>query len=111
MNKISALSILLTMSLFLCCNKNTIIVYFENVNPNDFEILLSAGFPIRFNNNPDTIYKDGVYYDIPNEYGENGLLTTKDRNNVRSDILKRIGDILINTSSLFLKSRIPFIVR
>ena len=62
---------LLTMRLFLCCNKNTIIVYFENVNPNDFEILLSAGFPIRFNNNPYTIYKDGVYYDIPSEYGEN----------------------------------------
>ena len=59
------------MGISSCCNKNKLTVDYGMLNPNDFEIYLSAGIPIRLNENPTLIYKEGVYYDIPNEYGEN----------------------------------------
>lgn len=44
------------------------------LNPNDFEIYLSIyseDASIITYKNPILIYKEGVYYNIPNEYGEN----------------------------------------
>ena len=46
-------------------------VDYGSLNPYDFVIYLSAGIPTHLNDNPTLIYKEGVYYNIPNEYGEN----------------------------------------
>ena len=71
-----SISLLSLMILFPCCNKNKIKIDFGIFNSNDFEIYLSAGIPIRLNENPTIIYKEGVYYHIPNEYGENDWVIT-----------------------------------
>lgn len=67
-------AVLLFVGIFLLNNRNKLTVDFGNLNPNDFEIYLSDGIPLRYNKCPTLIYKDGVYYDIPNEYGENDWL-------------------------------------
>lgn len=64
------------MGISSCCNKNKLTVDYRGLNPNDFAIYLSAGIPIQLNENPILIYKEGVYYDIPNEYGENDWIIT-----------------------------------
>ena len=61
-------AVLLFVGIFLLNNRNKLTVDFGNLNPNDFEIQLSL---LLSNHSPVIIYKDGVYYDIPNEYGEN----------------------------------------
>ncbi len=69
------LKLFFLLIVYLCysCNNN-IEVDCENLTPNDIEIYLSAGIPLRYNKNPTLIYKDDVCYDIPNEYGENDWL-------------------------------------
>ena len=64
-------AVLLFVGIFLLNNRNKLTVDFGNLNPNDFEIQLSL---LLSNHSPVIIYKDGVYYDIPNEYGENDWL-------------------------------------
>lgn len=62
--------ILLAVVLMTACG-NDLKVDCGTLNPNDIEIILSAGIPMRLNDSPTIIYKDGICYDIPNEYGEN----------------------------------------
>ena len=62
-------AVLLFVGIFLLNNRNKLTVDFGDLNPNDFEIHLSLDSEDTIY--PDLIYKDGVYYDIPNEYGEN----------------------------------------
>ena len=59
-----------------CGNRLTIDC--NGLDSNDVEIYLSPGYPLRYNDNLSIkyeyltlIYKNGEYYDIPNEYGEN----------------------------------------
>ena len=61
------MSLLMLMIISSCCNKNKLTVDYGELNPNDFEIYLSIFPEIR----DKPIYKEEVYYDIPNEYGEN----------------------------------------
>lgn len=61
------ISLLLLLSMFSCIHKNKMSIDFGTLNSNDVEIYLSI-FP-GFRNMP--IYREGIYYDIPNEYGEN----------------------------------------
>lgn len=68
--------LLMLMGISSCCNKNKLTVDYGVLNPNDFVIYLSAGIPIHLNENPTLIYKEGVCYDIPNEYGENDWIIT-----------------------------------
>lgn len=60
------------MSLSSCSDKNKLTMSYGTMNSNDFEIYLSI-FP-EFQNK--LIYKEGIYYDIPNEYGENDWIIT-----------------------------------
>ena len=64
-------AVLLFVGIFLLNNRNKLTVDFGDLNPNDFEIHLSLYSADTVYHNPIIIYKDGVYYDIPNEYGEN----------------------------------------
>ena len=67
MKRLLILFLLFVLFIFTGC-RNKLTVDFGNLNPNDFEIQLSL---LLSNHSPVIIYKDGVYYDIPNEYGEN----------------------------------------
>ena len=58
------------MSICSCC-KNKITVNCDGLNANDIAVYLSLYASDTDYNNPILIYKDNVYYDIPNEYGEN----------------------------------------
>ena len=64
-------AVLLFVGIFLLNNRNKLTVDFGDLNPNDFEIHLSLYSADTIYHNPIIIYKDGVYYDIPNEYGDN----------------------------------------
>ena len=66
-------AVLLFVGIFLLNNRNKLTVDFGNLNPNDFEIQLGLLIADTYHS-PVIIYKDGVYYDIPNEYGENDWL-------------------------------------
>lgn len=70
MKRFSILFLLFILFIFTGC-RNKLTVDFGNLNPNDFDIYLSDGIPLQYNKCPTLIYKDGMYYDIPNEYGEN----------------------------------------
>ena len=70
------ISLLLLMGISSCCNKNILAVDYGALNPYDFVIYMSAGIPIYLNDNPTLIYKEGVYHNIPNEYGENDWIIT-----------------------------------
>ncbi len=61
------ISLIVLMGISSCSNKNKLTVDYGALSPNDFEIYLSIFPEIR----DKPIYKDGVYYDVPNEYGEN----------------------------------------
>ena len=67
-------AVLLFVGIFLLNNRNKLTVDFGDLNHNDFEIHLSLYSADTVYHNPVIIYKDGVYYDIPNEYGENDWL-------------------------------------
>ena len=67
-------AVLLFVGIFLLNNRNKLTVDFGDLNPNDFEIHLSLYSADTVYHNPIIIYKDGVYYDIPNEYGDNDWL-------------------------------------
>lgn len=73
-NSILKIIVLVLMVCFCCSCKNHIKVDCGTLYPNDFEIYLSAGLPLRCNDNLTIIYKNGSYYEIPNEYGENDWL-------------------------------------
>ena len=66
-------AVLLFVGIFLLNNRNKLTVDFGNLNPNDFEIQIGLLISDTYHS-PVIIYKDGVYYDIPNEYGENDWL-------------------------------------
>ena len=66
-------ALLLFVGIFLLNNRNKLTVDFGNLNPNDFEIQIGLLISDTYHS-PVIIYKDGVYYDIPNEYGENDWL-------------------------------------
>lgn len=63
--------LLILMGVSSCCNKNQLTLDCGALNPHDIVIYLSTGIPIHLNDNPTLIYKEGVHYTIPNEYGEN----------------------------------------
>ena len=71
---------LLLLGVILGCTNcgNRLTIDCKGLDFNDIEIYLSAGYPLQRNDNKSIkyeylslIYKNGVYYDIPNEYGEN----------------------------------------
>ena len=66
-------AVLLFVGIFLLNNRNKLTVDFGDLNPNDFEIQLGLLISDTYHS-PVIIYKDGVYDDIPNEYGENDWL-------------------------------------
>ena len=101
------LVLLSLLSISSCCKTNLLNVDCGKLNPNDFEIDLSI-FP-EFRNK--TIYKAGVYHDIPNEYGEMiGLLHIRGNKNVNFAISRQIGDIHIVTGSFFMRNKTHFTV-
>jgi len=72
MKRLLILFLLFVLFIFTGC-RNKLTVDFGNLNPNDFEIQLGLLIADTYHS-PVIIYKDGVYYDIPNEYGENDWL-------------------------------------
>ena len=73
------LKLLLFGMIFGCTScGNRLTINCKGLDSNDIEIYLSPGRPLQHNDNQSIkyeyltlIYKNGVYYDIPNEYGEN----------------------------------------
>ncbi len=62
------------VTLFLlssCVSRNKLCLQFENLDPSDIEIYLSAGYPFSSLEESTCIYKDSTFNTIPNEYGEN----------------------------------------
>lgn len=66
--------LLILITMFLpssCIHRNNLSLKFDNVDPKEIEIYISAGVPFSTLEQATCIYKNGIINNIPNEYGEN----------------------------------------